>query len=106
MIKKKNIRVENILIYEKEDISMRDYEYAFVMNLHEKLKAKIVGRIFCRVNDLDELWIEITNVDNVKNVIIIRDFSERIRAGWSSDYAAYEVISEYKRIIMSRYFCA
>lgn len=83
---------------------MFDYEYLFAMTLlHAKLKEKIVGRIFVTVTQDDELYVKIESFGGLTFNWKIEDFSIRIRNGYSSDYAAYEVIQQYKRYIIKTY---
>ena len=42
---------------------MTDYEYLFSTNLHAKLKERIQGGIFVKVNENDSLVIKITRRD-------------------------------------------
>ena len=42
---------------------MTDYEYLFSMNLQAKLKEKIQGAIYVKVNENDSLVIKITRRD-------------------------------------------
>lgn len=81
---------------------MRDYEYDFVLNLHEKLKQKVNAGIHCKVI-YDRLQVSFIN-DGVKWTIEFNYFSDRIRNGWTSEYAAHECVERYKQEIMHRYF--
>ena len=83
---------------------MRDYEYLFVTTLHQKLKDKIVGKIFTKVNTNDELYVEIISFGDLMFKTTLGNFSEKIMNGWSTDYAAYEVIGQYKTFINERFF--
>lgn len=51
---------------------MTDYEYLFSMNLQAKLKEKIQGAIYVKVNENDSLVIKITRRDennfDIKNL--------------------------------------
>lgn len=84
---------------------MVDYGYHFSLALHKKLKSKIKGRIYLGVNNDDVLFVEIT-ADASGSIfkITFNNFSQRILEGWTSDYAAYEVMSEFKRAVMEKYF--
>ena len=83
---------------------MKDYEYLFVKLLHQKIKDKIVGKVFVKVNTNDELFVEIISYGNLIFNSSIGHFSERLLNGWSSDYAAYEIIKQYKTFILERHF--
>lgn len=83
---------------------MADYEYEFVTLLQRKLKDKIIGRIYVAVIENDTLLIKIERIEGMVDRIFIGNFSDRIRNGWTTDYAVYEVMKEYKQIINRRYF--
>lgn len=83
---------------------MKDYEYLFVTLLHQKLKDQIVGRVYVTITPKNELFVEIISFGDLKWNMYFGRFSERILNGWSTDYAAYEIIKEFKGFIMSRYF--
>ena len=82
---------------------MFDYEYLFAMTLHAKLKEKIVGRIYVAVTREDELYVKVESVSDLTFIHTIEDFSHKIQNGYSSDYAAYEIVQEYKRRILKTY---
>lgn len=69
---------------------MTDYEYLFSTNLHAKLKERIQGGIFVKVNENDSLVIKITRRDENNFDMSFTDFSNRMLNGFSTDYAAYE----------------
>lgn len=81
-------------------MSMNEYEHYFSMNLQQKLKTKIKGTIFVEVNWHDEIYVRIVNMDNIKYEHRISNFSERFLNGWSTDYAAYEIVKEYRNFII------
>ena len=70
---------------------MTDYEYLFSTNLHAKLKERIQGGIFVKVNENDSLIVKIERKDGNNFDISFTDFSNRLIHGFSTDYAAYEV---------------
>lgn len=70
---------------------MTDYEYLFSMNLQAKLKEKIQGAIYVKVNENDSLVIKITRRDENNFDMSFTDFSNKFLNGFSTDYAAYEV---------------
>lgn len=80
-------------------MGMSEYEYNFVTNLQAKLKAKIKGRIYCEVNRHDELYVKIINCDDTRYEDHLKNFSERFLNGWSTDYAAYEIVRMYEKFI-------
>lgn len=83
---------------------MRDYEYLFVTTLHEKLKEVIFAKIYCKVNESDQLYVEISN----NGVGVFRwttdNFSEKLIYGYSVNTVANEVVAKYKRFILNYYF--
>lgn len=83
---------------------MVDYGYAFAVTLAQKLKQKIVGGIHVCITDNDVLVVKVIRDDIVDCTIRVHNFSERIRNGWTTDYAMHEIVSDYKRCIMKRYF--
>lgn len=87
---------------------MMDYEYLFATTLQQKLKTKIIGRIFVKVTLDDQLFIKIEHEDGLYYKMFIDDFSNRIRNGWSTDYAVYEVVNKYRKFVteyaMTKYF--
>ena len=83
-------------------MAMSEYECNFTTNLQQKLKTKIKGKIYVEVNWHDEIYVRIINMDNIKYEHRITNFSERFLNGWSTDYAAYEIVKEYKRFIFEQ----
>ncbi len=77
-----------------------ELDYIFSIELHKKLKEKIRGRIFCKVEndalhiriDMDDLWFE-TEYDNL---------AKRVCFGLTSDYIAYEVCQKYEKFLINR----
>ena len=83
---------------------MTDYEYLFSTNLHTKLKEKIRGGIFVKVNEKDSLIVKIERRDGNNFDISFTDFSNRLIYGFSTDYAAYEVYKKYRDFVMKQFF--
>lgn len=83
---------------------MTDYEYLFSTNLHAKLKERIQGGIFVKVNENDSLVIKITRRDENNFDMSFTDFSNRMLNGFSTDYAAYEVTKKYQKFVMKQFF--
>ena len=52
-------------LVEKEGKTVTDYEYLFSMNLQAKLKEKIQGAIYVKVNENDSLVIKVTRRDAI-----------------------------------------
>lgn len=83
---------------------MMDYEYLFSMNLRQKLRERVIGKIYCKVNEENELYIKIESLGDLKFSMTINNFSERILNGYSTEYAVYEVMSKYEKFVHNRYF--
>lgn len=83
---------------------MKDYEYLFCTNLHEKLKEKILGGIFVKVDDNDCLIIKITRRDGNNFRMSFDNFSSSILHGFSTDYAAYVVQKKYQSFVLKQFF--
>lgn len=84
---------------------MQDYEYLFAMNVHEKLKEKVNARVYCKINQDDELYVEIEDSNSgIGYYYAIPDFSRKIMNGYTSEYAVYEIVKSYKNYIMKRFF--
>ena len=81
-----------------------DYGKLFAMNLHGKLKEKIVGYIFVVVNQWDKLVIEIESFGGLEYRVVYDNFSSRILHGWTSDYAVYEIVQGYRKFIRQKFF--
>lgn len=83
---------------------MTDYEYLFTTTLHQKLREKIVGKIFVKVTRNDELFAKIESYGGLEYRFYRSNFSESLLNGYTTDFAAYEVVTEFKRFIMNKYF--
>ena len=83
---------------------MVDYEYVFATTLHQKLKEKIIGKIYVTVTIADELLVKIESFNGLTYKFIRGNFSESILHGFSTDFAVYEIVTEYKKFIMKKYF--
>lgn len=84
---------------------MQDYEYLFSMTLQQKLKSKIIGKIYVKVTQNDELLTIIRREDDDEDMefkLFLGHFSERLINGWTTEYAAYEVMRAYKDFITKR----
>ena len=82
---------------------MTDYGYNFSIMLQKKLKNKIKGKIYVKVNDSDVLYIKINNGNDIYEMHY-DNFSKRLVNGLNSDYVTFEVVAEYKRQLLERYF--
>ena len=83
---------------------MTQYGYDFSMALYAKLKERIYGRIYVKVTDDDELYIQITRRDGLDFEVYINRFSEKMLNGYTTDYATYEAIEKLKKYVMNSYF--
>lgn len=84
---------------------MRDYEYLFAMNVQQKLKDMVKARVYCKINPEDELYVEIEDRDSgIGYYCAIPGFSQKMLNGYTSEYAAYEVVKAYKNHIIKRFF--
>lgn len=75
-------------------------EYEFSIRLHEKLKAKLRGKVFCRVVD-DILNIVILNGDT-KFELRIDDFARKVCFGMTTDAVSREVEKKYRKFLTNR----
>ena len=83
---------------------MRDYEYELSLALQKKLKKVIKGRIFVNVFH-DTLIVQIKNPRDYEWEYRLERFSEIMIAGaFSTDEVAKEVITTYKRDLVSNLF--
>lgn len=91
-------------LVEKEGKTVTDYEYLFSMNLQAKLKEKIQGAIYIKVNENDSLVIKVTRRDGNNFDMSFTDFANKMLNGLTTDYAAYEVVQKYKKFVMTQFF--
>ncbi|NSC39657.1 hypothetical protein G4441_04720 [Blautia wexlerae] len=91
-------------LVEKEGKTVTDYEYLFSMNLQAKLKEKIQGAIYVKVNENDSLVIKVTRRDGNNFDMSFTDFANRMLNGLTTDYTAYEVVQKYKKFVMTQFF--
>lgn len=91
-------------LVEKEGKTVTDYEYLFSMNLQAKLKEKIQGAIYVKVNENDSLVIKVTRRDGNNFDMSFTDFVNGMLNGLITDYAAYEVVQKYKKFVMTQFF--
>lgn len=68
-----------------------------------KLKEKIQGAIYVKVNENDSLVIKITRRDENNFDMSFTDFSNKFLNGFSTDYAAYEVTKKYQKFVMKQF---
>lgn len=72
--------------------------------LQAKLKEKIQGAIYVKVNENDSLVIKVTRRDGNNFDMSFTDFANRMLNGLTTDYTAYEVVQKYKKFVMTQFF--
>lgn len=82
---------------------MREYEYIFAIALQSKLKEKINASIYVNVFK-DQLIVQIKTRLGLNYETGIENFSEKILNGYSTDYAAYQIVKEYRSYINGTFF--
>lgn len=83
---------------------MRDYEYELSLALQKKLKKVIKGSIFVNVFH-DTLIVQIKNPRDYEWEYRLEEFSNNMITGaFSTDEVAKEVITTYKRDIITNLF--
>lgn len=88
-----NAKITTPLV-EKEGKTVTDYEYLFSMNLQAKLKEKIQGAIYVKVNENDSLVIKVTRRDGNNFDMSFTDFANRMLNGLTTDYTAYNDLKD------------
>ncbi len=83
---------------------MMDYEQLFAMNLHQKLRERVKGKVFCVVNQNNILVVKIKSRGDWKFSMEFDNFSDRFLNGFTTDYAMYDILSKYRKFITNRYF--
>ena len=83
---------------------MQDYEYLFSMNLHAKLKEKIMGAIYVKVTEDDRLVVRIDRRDCNNFEMSFGDFSNRVLHSFTTELAAYEVMKKYREFVLKQFF--
>lgn len=79
---------------------MTEYESLFALNLQQKLKMQIIGKIYVKITKNDEILVKIENEnEGIEFKTFSGNFAERMRNGLSSDYAAYEILQQYRSYI-------
>lgn len=81
---------------------MQEYEICFSRALHQKLKKKIIGKIFVKITMNDEILVVIERDNEMQFKLFISDFTIKLINGLTSDYVAYEVLKEYKKFIIAK----
>ena len=81
---------------------MTDYEYLFATTVWQRLKRKIKGKIFVKVEDGETLMIKILNEDDETFVQTFDNFSNNFQKGVASKEIAGAVIKAYKQFIFNQ----
>ncbi len=80
---------------------MVDYEYLIAMNLHAKLKEKIVGKIYVIVRD-DKLYVRIDSFENLTWDLSIPNFSQMVLNGFSIECVADDIANKFKKYVIKK----
>lgn len=91
-------------LVEKEEKNVTDYEYLFSMNLQERLKERIQGAVFVKVDMDDNLIVKITRRDKNNFEMSLSNFSDRMLNGLTTEYAAYDIRKKYRDFVMEQFF--
>ena len=77
---------------------MKEYEQYFSMTLQQKLKRKVVGKVYVKITKDDKVLILIENDDEMRFKLFVDDFANKFINGLTTDFIAYEALKEYKKI--------
>ena len=80
---------------------MVDYEYLIAMNLHAKLKEKVVGKIYVTVRD-DKLYVRIDSFENLTWDLSIPNFSQMVLKGFSIECIADDIANKFKKYVIKK----
>ena len=80
---------------------MADYEYLIALNLHAKLKEKIVGKIYVTVCD-DKLYVRIDSFENLTWDLSIPNFSQMVLNGFSTERIAEDIATKFKKYVIKK----
>ena len=81
---------------------MMEYEQYFAMTLQQKLKKRVIGKIYVKITMNDEILVLIERENELKFRMFISDFTRKVIDDLSTDYVAREVIKEYRNFIIAR----
>ena len=79
---------------------MSELEYLYATNLHRRLKERIRGKVFTKI-ERDELRIRIDAFDYWFEMTI-SDISNKIVLGYGTDKACEDVCEKYRKYITNR----
>lgn len=80
-----------------------ELSYVFATNLQQKLKDKIYGKVFVKVID-DDIYISVDCYSDIRFKTTISNFANRILNGYTTDYACYEIMEQYRKFVFKQYF--
>ena len=83
---------------------LEELKYVFAVALHQKLKQRIAGRIFVKVIYGDRLYIKIESYGGLVYESYVDNFTEKALNGLNSEYVAYEIANEFKKVVLNKYF--
>lgn len=84
---------------------MPEFQYLFCIELQKKLREKIVGNIYVKVNPNDDLVVDIRlEYENIDYRWKRVDISNNILRGYNSDDAVWEIYKSYKAYINKHFF--
>lgn len=81
---------------------MTEYEYIFAISLQQKLKRRIKGNIYVTVIRDDKLYVKIKKDSDFIFETTIDRFTDKLQNGFTSDYAAYDILKQYKQFVYER----
>ena len=81
-----------------------EYEYLFTKGLHERLKEKIKGKIFCKViNDI--LVVNIHTKEGLDYGFTLDNFARELQVGGLAAESVMDmIVNEYRREVLKRFF--
>ena len=82
---------------------LRELDQIFAYNLQQKLKDQIYGKVYVKVID-EEIYISVACYSDIRFEATISNFFEKILNGYTTDYACYEVMRQYRNFVMEKYF--
>lgn len=83
---------------------VNNYKGIFSKNLHQKLKEKIVGKIYVRILDDDRLCVRIDGYAGLSFGYYYENISDQILHGLTTDYMVYVITQAYKKDVIRKHF--
>ena len=81
---------------------MKEYEQYFSMTLQQKLKRKVIGKVYVKITKDDKVLILIENDDEMRFKLFVDDFANKFINGLTTDFIAYEALKEYKKFVFDQ----